>query len=200
MILSYFTGACKGDSEKLDDTSRKQGSPPLVITIHLVLVFFFKLKKNFFNLFVWLHSVLAESCEIFSCGMWDRVPWPRVEPGPPALGVQTLSHWTTRELPSYLSKHVVKANFRAVQPQRNHSSCMRLRFLIAKQGLESLVLMGVWGSGTTCNVMCSKDWKVTVIAPSIQSFLDAGPSAKYFLKFITFFDWAGALLQGPGLL
>ena len=30
--------------------------------------------------------------------MWDLVPWPGVEPGPPVLG-PSLSHWTTREVP-----------------------------------------------------------------------------------------------------
>ena len=31
--------------------------------------------------------------------MWDLVPWPGVKPGPPALGAQSLTHWTTREVP-----------------------------------------------------------------------------------------------------
>ena len=30
--------------------------------------------------------------------MWDLVPWPGIEPGPPALGVQSLSYWTTCEV------------------------------------------------------------------------------------------------------
>ena len=34
-----------------------------------------------------------------SCGMWDLVPWRGIEPGPPALGAGSLSHWTTREVP-----------------------------------------------------------------------------------------------------
>ena len=34
-----------------------------------------------------------------SCGMWDLVPWPGMELRPPALGVWSLSHWTTREVP-----------------------------------------------------------------------------------------------------
>ena len=40
-----------------------------------------------------------------SCGMQDLVPPPGMEPRPPALGVQSLSHWTTREVPEgwYLS-------------------------------------------------------------------------------------------------
>ena len=33
---------------------------------------------------------------IFSWHMWDLAPWQRIKPGPPALGVQCLSHWTSR--------------------------------------------------------------------------------------------------------
>ena len=33
-----------------------------------------------------------------SCCMWDLAPCPGIEPRPPALGVQSLSHWTTREI------------------------------------------------------------------------------------------------------
>ena len=33
------------------------------------------------------------------CGMWDLVPWPGIEPRPPALGAWSLSHCTTREVP-----------------------------------------------------------------------------------------------------
>ena len=34
-----------------------------------------------------------------SWGMWDLVPQPGIKPGPPALGAQSLSHWTTTEVP-----------------------------------------------------------------------------------------------------
>ena len=34
-----------------------------------------------------------------SCGMWDLVPWPRIEPRPLALGAWSPSHCTTREVP-----------------------------------------------------------------------------------------------------
>ena len=33
------------------------------------------------------------------CSMWDLAPEPGIEPGPPAWGVQHLSHRTTREVP-----------------------------------------------------------------------------------------------------
>ena len=52
---------------------------------------------------------LVVACGIFSCsmqtlswGMWDLVPWPGIEPRPPALGVWSLNHWTPREAPTPL--------------------------------------------------------------------------------------------------
>ena len=55
---------------------------------------------------MWLCQVLVATCRIFSCGlwtpicsMWDLVLWPGMEPGPPALGARSLSHWTTSEFP-----------------------------------------------------------------------------------------------------
>jgi len=33
--------------------------------------------------------------------MWDLVPLPEIEYGPPALGLKSLSHWTTREIPIF---------------------------------------------------------------------------------------------------
>ena len=42
--------------------------------------------------------MFVEALEFFSCGLWDLVSWPGLEPRPPALGVQSLSHWTTREV------------------------------------------------------------------------------------------------------
>ena len=36
--------------------------------------------------------------EIFSCGMWDLVPQPRIKPRPTALEAWSPSHWTTREV------------------------------------------------------------------------------------------------------
>ena len=34
-----------------------------------------------------------------SCSMCDPVPWPEIEPRTSAEGAQSLSHWTTREVP-----------------------------------------------------------------------------------------------------
>ena len=47
--------------------------------------------------FIWL-SMPCVSCRIFRCGMWNLVPWPGIEAGPPELGAWSLSHWTTRAI------------------------------------------------------------------------------------------------------
>ena len=65
-----------------------------------VLITFSYHRILFLKIFIYL-AVLSLSCSIyriFSCGMWDLVPWPGIEPGPPALGARSLSHWTTREV------------------------------------------------------------------------------------------------------
>ena len=36
-----------------------------------------------------------------SCSLWDLLPRQRLEPRPPALGAQSLSHWTTRDVPKH---------------------------------------------------------------------------------------------------
>ena len=68
------------------------------------LVVSFKKKKKFF--FVCVCQVLVGACRILSfsmqtlhCRMWDLVPWPQMEPRPPALGTQSLTHWSIREVP-----------------------------------------------------------------------------------------------------
>ena len=40
-------------------------------------------------------SILVGASRVFSCTMCNLVPPPGIEPGFPALGVQSLSHWTT---------------------------------------------------------------------------------------------------------
>ena len=83
------------------------------IILHVWLLLFLNstniycIPYSFLCVFIYL-AALGLSCsmwDLFSCGMrtlswgmWDLVPWPRLEPGPPALGAQSLSHWTTREV------------------------------------------------------------------------------------------------------
>ena len=55
--------------------------------------------KKIFIFIIGLHKVLVAACRIFSCSMWDLLPCLGIKPRPPALGVWSLSHWTTREVP-----------------------------------------------------------------------------------------------------
>ena len=64
----------------------------------------------FFLIFIWLPRVLVVACGIFNyvmwtlrCCIWDLIPWPGMEPRPPALGAWSLSPWTTGEVPIALS-------------------------------------------------------------------------------------------------
>ena len=57
--------------------------------------------------FICLCWVLVAECGIFtcslqtlSCSIWDLVPWPGIKPKSPALEAWSLSHWSTREVPS----------------------------------------------------------------------------------------------------
>ena len=44
--------------------------------------------------------IFVVASEIFSWGMWDLVPQPRIDPRTPALRGRSLSHWTTKEVPN----------------------------------------------------------------------------------------------------
>ena len=56
--------------------------------------------KYFFILvFIWLCQVLSYNMPTLTCGKQGLVTPPGIEPGPPALGTQSLSHWIPREVP-----------------------------------------------------------------------------------------------------
>ena len=69
---------------------------------HVIFLKYFSFFKKY--LFIWPFWVLVVAlrifdfhcflvaCVIFGCSMWDLVPWPGIEPGPLALGEQSLSH------------------------------------------------------------------------------------------------------------
>ena len=88
---------------------------------------------SFLYLFIWLCRVLVSTCRIFdgmqnlSCSMWDLAPWPGMEPKPPVLGTQSLSHWTTREVLSFLYyKNSQKSNSTKKFAFRNWSRLLKL--------------------------------------------------------------------------
>ena len=51
--------------------------------------------------------------------MWNLVPLPGVKPGPPALGAQSLSHWTSRKVLGHLplSQSFLSSNLGMVHPE-----------------------------------------------------------------------------------
>ena len=64
------------------------------------------LKTSFFSIFVYLFGCpgsqlwhMRPLVFIFSCGTWELFPRPGIEPRPPIVGIRSLSHWTTMQVP-----------------------------------------------------------------------------------------------------
>ena len=72
------------------------------ITVH-TLFFFFFLAAPGLSCSTWDFQC---GMWTFSCSMWDLVPWPGIKPRPPALGAQSVNHWTIREVPSSVANVV----------------------------------------------------------------------------------------------
>ena len=94
--------ACIQFADKQTAQKGGQDPPPLVSTSARGWDFFF------FNIYLFIYLAapglscstrdLRCSIQALSCDMRDLVPRPGIEPRPPALGVQILNHWTTREV------------------------------------------------------------------------------------------------------
>ena len=91
--------------------------PPHPYRTLLVVFFLCFLKKH---LFIWLCQVLVVAGGTLSCGRWDLVPGPGREPRPPALGAQSLGHWTSREVPPSCGLNVL-LDFLASSPRLESS-------------------------------------------------------------------------------
>ena len=71
-------------------------------------VFFFSYNKKYMYIILaapkyYLDYCPIVACGIFPCSILDPVSWPGIEPRPPALGVQSLSHWTTKDVPEFIT-------------------------------------------------------------------------------------------------
>ena len=51
-------------------------------------------------IFVAACGIFSYGMQTLSCGIWNQVSLPGIEARPSAMGVQSLSHWTTREVPA----------------------------------------------------------------------------------------------------
>ena len=60
---------------------------------------------------MWLAGSLVVACELLvvAC-LCDLAPQPGIKPGPPVLGVQSLNHWATREVPCLIFKIYISLN------------------------------------------------------------------------------------------
>ena len=86
-----------------------QGSTARILFLLNVIWFFGKLDMNYHN--TWMTPVKKRYIWSFFLFFWGGglchtacgilVPWPGIEPVPPALEVQSLNHWTTREVPGH---------------------------------------------------------------------------------------------------
>ena len=112
------------------------------------------LKKIYWlrQVLVGARSILIVACESFTCGMltlscsmWDLVPWPRIKPGFPGLGVQSLSRWTTRE---------VACSFPLLQCCSNLTGC------VASGSPEGLVKTQTAGSTFWVSDLGHLEWRL----------------------------------------
>ena len=79
---------------------------------------------------------------------WDLVPWPEIQPEPPALGAQSLNHWTTREV-HYSTYSSISQVIGCLWRLRIHSQRPRQVVFKVSQGTEKLGLTSV--SETKCH-------------------------------------------------
>ena len=93
-ILSGCFSWANADDRNQDMCGRRKWKGELSHHFTCILFFFFYLAAPSFSTVCRLFSCGMQS---LSCSMWDLVPWSGIEPGLPALGVWSLSHWVTRE-------------------------------------------------------------------------------------------------------
>ena len=115
-------------SNRSEETQEKESVLylPIIHSLKFFLLFYF-LEKFFKCLFIWLLWVLVEACKIYlHCSTQDILAaahensklrhvgsssLTRDGTRLPALGAQSLSHWTTREVPTICSYHVQDSFF-----------------------------------------------------------------------------------------
>ena len=76
----------------------------LTFTLFIIYLAMLSLSYSIWDLWslLWQAGSLAVACKLLVVA-WDLVPWPEIKPEPPALGAQSVNHWTTVEVPSWNS-------------------------------------------------------------------------------------------------
>ena len=97
--------------------------------------------------------------EYFSCGLWnlscdipDAVPWPGIEPRPRALGAQSLSHWTARQVPNTTFPNEMRQDLRKNIPTTGHHDLLTMFFIHKTIWYRCFDKCKVtWSAGVTCS-------------------------------------------------
>ena len=102
-----------------------------------------------------LRHVGVATCKLLwtlSFSLWDLVPWPVIKSGPPALGVQSPSHWTNREVPLICT---LKHRIAFVKAEASFQRAYLVRLIdFASQGMwtEGIQYPGLY--------LCLSHWQV----------------------------------------
>ena len=109
------------------------------LTIYLVVLGLSCGTQDFPSLWQHIESLNCGS-RTLSCGMWALVPWPGIEPWPPALGAWSLSHWTTKEVPDI--RFLTRQEFKFFQSSASDkiNSCVWSPAIVSRLG------WGKWSS------------------------------------------------------
>ena len=103
-------------------------------------------------------SFFFGSMRTLSCSMWYLVPWQGMKLRPPAVGAQSLSHWTTKEVPrgrSFLLSLLILLVFISVHACTiSHLSCVQLFATLLTVAHQAPLCMGFsrqeYWSGLPC--------------------------------------------------
>ena len=95
------------------------------------------------------HIYLA-AMGLIRCDRRDLVPWSGIKPRPPALGTQSLSHWITREVPSFILLHV-DTQF----PSISFLKQMPFPSWAILAPLSKIIWVYIWGFNIICFEMIS---------------------------------------------
>ena len=158
-----------------------------------------------FYLFIWLYWVLVLVYGIFSCGMrtlsWgmsDLVAWPGIKPSSTALGVWSLSHWNTGEVPkneilivggimALPRKEIGKCLSCSVQFSRSVvSDTLQLHGLKHARPLCPSPILGVYSNSHPLSRWCH---------PTISSSVVPSPPTFYLSQHQGLFKWISSSHQ-----
>ena len=85
--------------------------------------------------FIYIHMVYLAAPGL-SCSMWDLVPWPGIEPRPPAWAAWSLNHWTSREVPRPGFKWPSEQTIRTIPDTHGSPSSVQFSWSVMSDSLQ----------------------------------------------------------------